>query len=176
MDIKLHNSSDIQAHDTYSVPFEALRNALSNLKCANHFDGLLNMTQAEQKKIVDDFKRNLRLYLQTALPTLHWSEEFSPTDVQKDAIDIFGSNDSCNIVIEIDKHRADQVAKKFVSRNAIFADKRIIYVALCYRGTDNMNVSECIKYFGYCNCISKSLNNLFIGCIITQTVNKHKIR
>jgi len=68
----------------------------------------------------------------------------------KEAIDVFGKTDSALVVIELDKNRADQVAKKFVSRSATFKNEKIYYISLCYPGTDRMNLSECVKYFGYC--------------------------
>ena len=92
--------------------------------------------------------------------------EYSPHSGKRDSIDIFGSNKDICIVIELDKHRADQVAKKFLSRNSLLIDKNLFYISLCYPGTSNMNSSECIKYFGYCKKLSKRMGNEYAGFII----------
>lgn len=123
------------------------------------------MNQQEQKLIVDNFQVSMCLALSQAVPDLKWQQEYSPHSTMKDSIDIFGSNEDFNVVIELDKHRADQVAKKFVSRSALL-DKVIFYISLCYPGTSNMNSSECIKYFSYCNQLSKRMGNEYAGFII----------
>ena len=72
----------------------------------------------------------------------------------------------------MDAHRADQVAKKFLSRSALFINENIIYLSLCYPGTNSMNKKECVKYFDYCSTISKilsdnsSYNKLYAGLIL----------
>lgn len=84
----------------------------------------------------------------------------------RDSVDIFGNNEDILIVIELDKPRADQVSKKFLSRNALFDKTKLIYIAICYPGTDAMPRGEIIKYFDYCNKISERLGNLFLGILI----------
>jgi len=85
----------------------------------------------------------------------------------RDTIDIFGHG-FADVVIELDKSRADQVAKKFVSRSAMSVGK-IYSVSLCYPGTTHMNVPECIKYFGFCATLSKRIGNVYAGFIVQQT-------
>jgi hypothetical protein len=104
--------------------------------------------------------------LAEAIPDINWQMEYSPHSSKRDSIDIFGSNKDIYIVIELDKHRADQVSKKFVSRSSLLIDKDIIYVSLCYPGTSNMNSSECKKYFGYCKMLSVRMGNEYAGFII----------
>ena len=105
-----------------------------------------------------------------------WDTEYKPSDKFADRIDIYGSSSNVEnkfkIVIELDTHRADQVAKKIVSRTALFIEENLIYVSLCYPGTKKMSKPECEKYFQYCNSIYDSLNKshdkkkLYIGLII----------
>ena len=56
-----------------------------------------------------------------------------------DSVDIFASDSvDWEIIIEIDAARADQVAKKIVSRFFHISEsveKAVIYIALCYPGT-----------------------------------------
>ena len=94
-----------------------------------------------------------------------------------DRADVYAATDDYEIIIEIDATRADQVAKKFVSRlcyhilfSRLKGRKKLIYAALLYKGTDNMNVDECLKYFSFCNEIIKNLNDdsSFLGCVISN--------
>lgn len=86
-----------------------------------------------------------------------WMIEYEPSEATKDRIDIYGrpkTNSDYSVVIELDTHRADQVAKKFLSRLALLIDKKIIYLSLCYPGTKKMSIKECEKYFKYCSIVS----------------------
>ncbi len=65
-----------------------------------------------------------------------------------------------SVIIEIDTTRADQVAKKFLSRMAIFGRENIIYITFCYPGTEKMSTNEVEKYMGYCNDLSAMLNKI----------------
>ena len=67
------------------------------------------------------------------------------------------------MVIELDKNRADQVAKKFVSRMALIPSTTVYFVSLCYPGTENMNKAECEKYFGYCAALSNRMGCHYAG-------------
>ena len=123
------------------------------------------MNQQEQKLIVDNFQISMCLKLTQAVPDVKWEQEYSPHSARRDSIDIYGKGSNLCVVIELDKHRADQVAKKFVSRSALF-NIPIFYISLCYPGTSRMNPSECIKYFGYCKNVSKRMGNDYAGFII----------
>jgi hypothetical protein len=70
------------------------------------------------------------------------------------------------VVIELDKHRADQVAKKFVSRIAILPPTTIYFISLRYPGTDDMNRPECEKYFSYCEILASKMGHHYAGFII----------
>lgn len=79
----------------------------------------------------------------------------------KDRLDLFIKliiNDKLwFIIVEFDSARADQVAKKFVSRIAQVPNESMIYIAFCYPGTNKMNLSEVNKYFTYMETISKNM-------------------
>ncbi len=165
---RLFERCEILSTNDFSGTYETLLSVLSSFDCSSYFSDLLGKAQCEQKIIVDSFKNNLCRFLVQELPTLHWLAESPSSKLVKDSIDIFGSNDDCCIIIEIDKHRADQVAKKYVSRAAV-TDRRNIYIALCYPGTNNMNLNECAKYFNYCKNLSLRLNNLYAGYVISKT-------
>ena len=91
----------------------------------------------------------------------------------KDKIDILGTFAKFKVIIEIDTSRADQVGKKMASRMAVYCDEPILYVAICYPGTAQMNVNECIKYFDYGKRLLRQLSNgsVFLGVIIDAGVN-----
>jgi hypothetical protein len=139
---------------------------ISNFDCSTYFTTHIGKSQSEQKIIVGKFQEALCNALSESNPTIKWEVEYLPHNSRKDSIDIFGSNENINIVIELDKHRADQVAKKFVSRNSLLIDENIFYISLCYPGTSNMNSSECIKYFSYCKLLSERMGNDYAGFII----------
>ena len=70
------------------------------------------------------------------------------------------------LVIEFDSARADQVAKKFLSRVAQIPNSSLIYIAFCYSGTEKMSLNEVKKYFSYMEFISKNLGLAgFVGMI-----------
>lgn len=119
--------------------------------------------QSKKKKIIKkELQKPLCNLLMSMKLEIEWSTEYKLSKVKRDSIDIFGrlkKDDNSTIVVEIDAHRADQVAKKFLSRNAIFLDENLIYVSLCYFGTRKMSLNECKKYHEYCNRIAKGLFN-----------------
>ena len=140
--------------------------SIRDIECADFFSNHIGLKQPEQKQIVADFQAHLFSQLCERVPRIEWCKEYEAHNSNRDSIDIFGSLDGLNIVIELDKPRADQVAKKFVSRSATTSDVAVFYVALCYPGTRAMPVGECKKYFGYCRDISMRLNNGFAGFLI----------
>lgn len=90
------------------------------------------------------------------------------------------------VIIEIDATRADQVAKKMMSRffwampnrqgspidNAVTPGNRVVYVSLLYPGTEKMNPEECKKYFVMGAEVLTKLNSdaIFIGYIISDSL------
>lgn len=90
------------------------------------------------------------------------------------------------VIIEIDATRADQVAKKMMSRffwampnrngspicNKVDPGNRVVYVSLLYPGTEKMNPEECKKYFVMGAEVLTKLNSdaIFIGYIISDSL------
>ena len=140
--------------------------AISEIECAAFFTGLLTKSQSEQRRGVAEFQAHVLAALVAAIPCVSWQSECSAGTLHLDSIDICGRGDGYTVVIELDESRADQVAKKFLSRMAIMHDIKVLYVALCYPGTQSMNVSECRKYFGYCESLATRLGGSFAGFII----------
>jgi hypothetical protein len=157
------------ASDTNDPFLSSLVACIKSIACAEHFTDHLGKIQTEQASVVQRFQKAVSVSLAAAHPQMQWSLEHQQNSGSKDAVDIFGTSTEALVVIELDKNRADQVAKKFVSRSAIFKDKKIYYISLCYPGTDRMSVGECIKYFGYCANLSQRLGNVYAGFVIQQT-------
>ena len=101
-----------------------------------------------------------------------WQKEYCPISSSRDSLDIFGENESAVVAIELDKHRADQVAKKIVSRIAILPDTKVYFISLCYPGTVSMSKPETIKYFGYGSNLSKRMGNVYAGFTVEQKTVK----
>lgn len=104
------------------------------------------------KILVDSLSRHLQ-----KMNDLYFFETEKRVDRDfRDSIDIFGGCQYGNIVIELDSNRADQVAKKFVSRSVLCGDANFLYVSYCYGGTKVMEKSEneVMKYFRYCSALA----------------------
>ena len=158
---------NLQAATTSKDPFVInLASVISEVACQPYFKDHLDKSQKEQKAIVTLFQRELRNELFMGMLGVDWSTEFMPSDSSRDSIDIYGEGDGFVVAIEIDKNRADQVAKKFVSRMAILPDTKVYYISICYPGTKSMSKSECVKYFGYCGNLAKRMGNEYLGFII----------
>ena len=139
---------------------------LTGIDCTEHFSAHLGKSQPEQKLIVGSFQNLARSTLQRAMPEVEWSVEHRPSRTNRDSIDIFGRSHDFVVAIELDKSRADQVAKKFVSRMALLPAATVYFVSLCYPGTERMNRSECKKYFGYCATLARRMGNHYAGLVI----------
>jgi hypothetical protein len=139
------------------------------VKCISSIDGrpffstLIGSNQQEQKVDVSLFQYALVGLLKSEFEQFDWVQEFTPDPARRDKIDIYGKSVDSAIVIELDKARADQVSKKFVSRVALFPDCDLYYIALCYPGTKRMNLNECLKYFEYCNLLARRMLISFAG-------------
>ena len=149
---------------------ESLIACITSLNCASHFADHLGRQQTEQAAIVQRFQFALRTALASAFPSMRWSLEYLPNPSAKDSIDIFGTGEQMSVVIELDKHRADQVAKKFVSRSAMFTREKIYYISICYPGTERMSLPECVKYFGYCASLSARIGNVYAAFVIQKAL------
>ena len=61
-------------------------------------------------------------------------------------------------IIEADPTRGDAIAKKFVSRAACITDTSLIYVTLCFEGTQTGTIAESEKYMEFCSAICSRLS------------------
>lgn len=144
----------------------SILDVITDLDCSDYFLSHLGQPQHIQKSIVANFQKALFKGLQDGIPSLIWAMEYAPSKSQKDAIDIYGESEDFVVAIELDKNRADQVAKKFVSRIALLPDKKVYFLSLCYPGTERMNLNECVKYFGYCSNLAERMAGVYAGLVI----------
>ena len=107
-----------EVSSTNSVFLNSLVSCIEKMDCSNFFPAHLGKNQREQKAVVEKFQKNVAQALRDSFQTVTWNEEYRPGEC-RDAIDIFGEGNGFCVVIELDKNRADQVAKKFVSRMAL---------------------------------------------------------
>jgi len=149
-----------------SDTLNSIVSCISNIESSLYFKSHIGKSQSEQKAIVADFQDKVTDRLSRALTDISWETEFSPSATKRDSIDIYGQSNDFVVAIELDKNRADQVAKKFVSRIALLPNTKIYFISLCYPGTDRMNKSECIKYFGYCSDLSVRMGNDYAGFVV----------
>ncbi len=117
----------------------------------------------DSHKEPDTFISDVKEYIESnpAYSQYTWEREFKPSIYHGDSLDLFGKSNhksDYSIVIEFDAHRADQVAKKFVSRVALLSDRNIIYIAMCYPVKSEVSKKECEKYFNYCNIVSSLIS------------------
>ncbi|MGL4364788.1 MAG: hypothetical protein ACRCSB_06250 [Bacteroidales bacterium] len=122
-------------------------------------ENLVKMINSTTKKEIKERQTDLLTQLNQIYPDILWDKEYQVTEEHKDKVDIVGFYLPKIIVIELDAHRADQVSKKFVSRMALYNNAPdLLYIALCYPGTENMNIKECKKYFEYCQTLTQALS------------------
>ena len=142
---------------------DSILTCISTIDGKAFFSSHIGSSPPEQKTVVSLFQYALLDKLQKEVKSFKWVQEFSPSSSQKDKIDIYGEYNNTCVAIELDKNRADQVAKKFVSRVALLSNKDLYYISLCYPGTEKMNLNECIKYFEYCEIISNKMSVSYAG-------------
>jgi hypothetical protein len=109
---------------------------------------------------VTDLQNCLKDYLEVNFSSYKWETEHKADDNRKDSFDILGYDKELDmyIIVELDPHRADSIAKKFVSRLAMMVKNNLLYVAYLYPGTDKMPIKEARKYLGDCETIVEVLN------------------
>ena len=142
--------------------------SLTSINCSEHFSEHDGRSQPEKRSIVGGFQGIVRFSLERAIPEIEWSEEHRPSRTNRDSIDIFGRGLEFVVAIELDAWRADQVAKKFVSRMALLPATTVYFISLCYPGTERMNREECEKYFGYCATLALRMGSHYAGLVITE--------
>lgn len=162
MTIQVREKTDNLPKDNW---FKSVLNTLENVNCEIYVNNLTDLPQKEQRIMIKELQNYLTGILKENHGNFEWKKEYKIGQNQ-DSIDIYGEYDNQILIIELDKWRADQVAKKVLSRTSILIDKKIGLISLCYAGTKNMNKRECVKYFKYSRVISTKLGNYYAGLII----------
>lgn len=145
--------------------FYKIIETLNNLDCSEYLTDLIEFSQSKQRIKVQLLQEFLCNFLTNKHPDFNWKTEHKISE-NRDSIDIYGENNNNIIIIELDKWRADQVAKKLISRTALMIENKIGFISLCYGGTAKMNKTECLKFFRYGNIIQTKLDNYYAGMII----------
>lgn len=143
---------------------------ISDIECAEDISNLRGKPQSKQGEDIKKFQKNVRDKLEEKIPTIKWRTEYRPAKKNLDSVDVYGAGKGYVVAIELDKARADQVSKKFVSRMAILKSKTY-YISLCYPGTEKMNKKECEKYFRYCSVLAKRMKSHYAGLIIESATD-----
>lgn len=141
------------------------------LDVLNSFDYTSSFSiQGSKRDKVKKLQNELCDALKSSIRSMTWETEHNMSSNYNDSADIFGWNNETQVIIELDTTRADQVAKKMLSRFYYCFDTPTIYVSLLYPGTKKMNVHECEKYFKYGKKILAGINKnaLFVGIILEQ--------
>lgn len=175
--LKLRLSSSVQSGDKSLV--DSITKVIEKFDFSK-FDDLpkFKKHQDQQKEVVKPIIEKLVQDFSHVEPDYKWDREKNVDNsnhrLDKADICIVKEIDSKNsiaerVIIELDKHRADQVAKKFLARMALKTNDRLIYVALCFPGSKYMNISECIKYFSYCAILAEKMpSKAFIGYLVVD--------
>jgi hypothetical protein len=142
-----------------------LVSCVSSIDCSM-FSKKSDRTKTQRVKVL---QCSIKAALARAFPDIDWTDEYCPNSKYRDRIDIFGKGKKYVVVVELDTTRADQVAKKFVSRLAILPATQIYYLSVCYPGTSNMNAAECKKYFGFCAELARRMHTHYGGFIIASS-------
>lgn len=157
-------SPHLQIKSTENDMFlESIITVIEGVDCNDYFSNHLGQDQSHQKVIVAEFQRAICEALILGIPSVDWELEYCPKASSRDSIDIFGRTDTSVVAIELDKHRADQVAKKFVSRIATLPETKVYFISLYYPGAANMSKPETLKYFGYCSSLAKRMSHVYVG-------------
>ena len=155
----------------------------TGLDCCKTFKHLIGQSQQNQRETIKNFQTDLQNKLNEAFGlngSPKWEIEVPANEAYRDSFDLFLEvvldEIPYTVIIELDKNRADQIAKKFLSRTSHTIDKPTIYFAFCYPGTDKMQIGEAKKYFKYCLNISHKMSNLqtpkkFIGLVVEKNNN-----
>lgn len=147
------------------LEFEGLQTIKKVLNKFNYDKSLYHRKYQKQNKVdVEKLHFDILSFLEKEIENFKWESEIRPFEtVVGDRVDIYGTSDKNDYkyIIELDAHRADQVSKKFVSRMALFAKEKIVYVSVCYAGTKKMSMRECLKYFDFCKTIAENMNDKY---------------
>lgn len=132
-----------------------------------------------QKTLQEKFKRNIR-HVETCETEYCLAKVLDGSyDGYSDKCDVFVETNHYIVIVELDATRADQVAKKMLSRYfyAEKSNKPTVYICLLYPGTDHMNPNECIKYMNMGKDVLLRMNssNRFIGGFVDGKIVEWKL-
>ncbi len=161
----------------------------SKKKWLKHIDS--KKTENVTKRLQEPLKEKLAEAFENTYRELKWGIEYPLNGCGdsahiyapdlRDYPDLTDSHD-WEIIIEIDAARADQVAKKIVSRFAHISKSQtsnIVYMVLCYPGTKRMPLHDCKKYINYGEELLKKVhgNAFFISAFVKKDkdTDKYKI-
>ncbi|HFI0213894.1 TPA: hypothetical protein ACGO10_001056 [Streptococcus suis] len=175
--------------------FEEIKDAIAQYAGSkDNFFSDFNSIPKEQKEerrrkkaeLVSDLQAGLAEELKKITDNTAWiwkTEHVLISESGRDKADIYGvtTDGKYQVIIELDPHRADAIAKKFTSRIAAVLQRgnvskaedendpnkivqqgidkihalKALYVIFVYLGTDKMSVNETKKYIDYCKAIGK---------------------
>lgn len=163
-------TAGISHHSQLKTIYDALVETLE------HFNPTVRKNSYKPKEVKEYIQFPLLLELKNKMPAIQWSVEYKSNPNAKDSIDIFGKvDDSTCIIIEIDTERADQVSKKFVSRQALSDDKNTIYVALTYPNENCNAKSGRIELKKYKNYLTTVMTLLETGSNLEKYIYFHSL-
>lgn len=126
------------------------------LKVINNFKYLYDVKP--EKNEINELQEELYTLLKKEYKNYKWYKEYKFDENRGERFDIYGTFDKHHIIIELDPHRADSIAKKFVSRIAMMKSENLTYVVFLYKGTEHMNINESNKFLSYCEEIIEMFN------------------
>ena len=121
----------------------------------------LNRNNSYDHSSINDFQNKICKFLQNENANISWEVERQINErKEKDSIDIYGKDEDCVWIIELDAARGDQVAKKLLSRIDLWGTKKTVkYIALLYpQPSQTGGKAESEKYTRYGNDILKRIN------------------
>lgn len=163
-------TAGISHHSQLKTIYDALVETLE------HFNPTVRKNAYNRKEVKEYIQFPLMLELKNKMPAIQWYVEYQSNHDAKDSIDIFGKvDDSTCVIIEIDTERADQVSKKFVSRQALSDDKNTIYVVLTYPNENCHAESGRKELKKYNNYLTTLLTILKTGSNLEKYIYFHSL-
>ncbi|MFV0366353.1 MAG: hypothetical protein ACK5JS_07620 [Mangrovibacterium sp.] len=104
--------------------FHQILTTLDGLECSECLRGLTKLSQPAQRTQIEHLQTLIIGLLEKEHIDFEWKSEHKISD-NRDSVDIYGNRNNEIVIIELDKWRADQVAKKLISRTALMIDKKM---------------------------------------------------
>lgn len=155
-----HSLSHTQLSEDAHLPevaafIKELTTVIEQAPLPNRIDGSLEMGRLTEKALLES--------LQLGFPKINWLHDKKLiVEGRRDRADFYTEielgNKTFICIIEADPTRGDAIAKKFVSRVACITNSPLIYVTLCFKGTQKGTISESKKYMEFCASICTRLS------------------